>query len=268
MGRVWTTTLPVFTGVTLVATMVGCCVDGTPKHQLVPVKPPLPHHHVYVPNDPLPYQASPFCFGYYPTCWRAWPSECVSCPPASTCGDVVIEDRPIEEVEVIPTPTTRQAPPAVLPVESAPTEGSQSRSEAVPDSTTDEPSAEPRNDAETSPAEAPSSRRSGPSGAKPEPALPPEPEPDVSPLEESSQSLAPGSVLASDDSIAERVVKRLESQKQRGLIKDFDIEVSVAAGVVTLSGDVTSARHREVALQATRQTPGVKRIINSLTVTR
>lgn len=293
MQRPWLTSLTALSSATVFAAMVGCTGHHcSPYRQLFPVVPPLPHHHTYVPNEPLPYQTSPFCFGYHPTCWRTWPEECVACPAPATCEAVVIEDRVMERVEGIPTPppvkrgeqkSVVPAPvvsPEIVPQESAipkkppadkPPEEDAPLEKTAPATPVppapDSPSLEP-----ATPGAAPDDLVPTPKASKPAPETPPEPEPEPSlkSADESATAIPPSRrpVTAADDLIAQRVVDRLESQKNQGKLADFDIEVQVAEGVVTLLGEVTSIKQQQTVLMATRKAPGVKKIVNSLTVAR
>lgn len=50
------------------------------------------------------------------------------------------------------------------------------------------------------------------------------------------------------------------------VVKGRNIDVDTENGVVTLKGSVDSARERDAAEQLARQTEGVKRVVNTLTV--
>lgn len=55
------------------------------------------------------------CGGYFSTCWRQWPPECVSCPPLLEASDAAINPPPPNEV--IPPPSEA---PSSMPYAPAP----------------------------------------------------------------------------------------------------------------------------------------------------
>ena len=79
-----------------------------------------------------------------------------------------------------------------------------------------------------------------------------------------SQALQP--VAANSDEIAQSIVKRLQAQKRNGNLQNFGIDVHVDEGVVWLSGYVPSRRQERLALDMARYVPGVKRVVNDLTI--
>ena len=61
------------------------------------------------------------CGGYFSTCWRQWPSECVACPPVMEASDVMPPAPPANET-IPPPPRPIEMPydgPATLPPEPA-----------------------------------------------------------------------------------------------------------------------------------------------------
>lgn len=79
------------------------------------------------------YCGPPGCFGHYSTCWRAWPEECVSCPPF-TLGDSLspLESEGANLPEEVAPPTDAVNPGGVkaeqpLPPESLPAPSSPPR---------------------------------------------------------------------------------------------------------------------------------------------
>lgn len=71
---------------------------------------------------------------------------------------------------------------------------------------------------------------------------------------------------AADQQIAEQIVERLQTEKQAGRLKGFSIDLQVEEGTVYLSGRVTDAAQQKAALDLARTTPGVKQVVNDLTV--
>ena len=68
------------------------------------------------------------------------------------------------------------------------------------------------------------------------------------------------------DEIAQTILQRLQQQKQDGNLKNFGIDVHVDAGVVWLSGYVANKGQQLLALDMARFVPGVKQVVNDLSV--
>ncbi len=77
---------------------------------------------------------------------------------------------------------------------------------------------------------------------------------------------SPIAAQAGDREIADNIVHTLKSRQTDGSLKDFDIDLSVEAGVVTLSGSVATAQQAAAVVEASRGTSGVIEIINEIEV--
>lgn len=75
------------------------------------------------------------------------------------------------------------------------------------------------------------------------------------------------SAAPSDDELAEEVIMRLRTQKDRGTLRNFDVDVQVNERVVWVSGRVASEEQRSLVLDVTRRVRGVKQVVNDLQVT-
>jgi osmotically-inducible protein OsmY len=70
-----------------------------------------------------------------------------------------------------------------------------------------------------------------------------------------------------DEQIGTELMKRLQSAKQEGQLKGFGIGVHVVNAEVTLTGRVSSKEQHQMAIDIARRIPGVKKVINDLTIT-
>ena len=68
------------------------------------------------------------------------------------------------------------------------------------------------------------------------------------------------------DEIAQTILQRLKQQKQDGNLRNFGIDVHVDAGVVWLSGYVANKGQLLLALDMARFVPGVKQVVNDLSI--
>jgi len=80
-------------------------------------------------------------------------------------------------------------------------------------------------------------------------------------------ALAPAAARAGDQEIAQQIVQKLQAEKQAGGLKGFSIDLSVEEGTVWLSGRVANPDQQSKALDVARRIPGVKQVVNDLTVT-
>jgi hypothetical protein len=79
--------------------------------------------------------------------------------------------------------------------------------------------------------------------------------------------LGPSVVRANDQEIAQQIVQKLQAEKQSGTLKGFSIDLSVEEGTVWLSGRVNDEDQQAKALDIARRIPGVKQVVNDLTIT-
>ncbi len=70
-----------------------------------------------------------------------------------------------------------------------------------------------------------------------------------------------------DKQIAETVIQRLGQEKQAGRLKGFSIDLQVEDGTLWLSGRVPNQQQQTAALEIARRVPGVKQVVNDLTIT-
>jgi osmotically-inducible protein OsmY len=73
-------------------------------------------------------------------------------------------------------------------------------------------------------------------------------------------------LAAVDDRIGRELMKRLQSAKEEGQLRGFGIGVHVLDGEVVLSGRVASQEQHQMAIDIARYIPGVKRVVNDLTI--
>jgi osmotically-inducible protein OsmY len=71
---------------------------------------------------------------------------------------------------------------------------------------------------------------------------------------------------ARDAQIGTELMKRLQAAKQEGQLKGFGIGVHVMNAEVLLTGRVSSKEQHQMAIDIARHIPGVKRVINDLTI--
>jgi BON domain len=69
-----------------------------------------------------------------------------------------------------------------------------------------------------------------------------------------------------DKQIAQEVISRLQQEKSAGRLKGFSIDLQVEDGTLWLSGRVTSKDQQDKALDVARRVPGVKQVVNDLSV--
>lgn len=76
------------------------------------------------------------------------------------------------------------------------------------------------------------------------------------------------STAPDSETISNEVLSRLATQKELGVLRDFGIDVQVDKGVVWMSGYVADAEQRALALDMARYVPGVKQVVNDLSITK
>ncbi|MHB8973425.1 MAG: BON domain-containing protein [Pirellulaceae bacterium] len=70
----------------------------------------------------------------------------------------------------------------------------------------------------------------------------------------------------SDDELAEDIIGRLRTQKERGTLRNFDVDVQVNNRVVWVSGRTASDEQQSLVLDIARRVRGVKQVVNDLQV--
>ena len=78
--------------------------------------------------------------------------------------------------------------------------------------------------------------------------------------------IGPSVVRAGDEEIAQQIVQKLQAQKQAGTLKGFSIDLSVEEGTVWMTGHVANEEQQMAALDVARRIPGVKQVVNDLTI--
>jgi osmotically-inducible protein OsmY len=73
-------------------------------------------------------------------------------------------------------------------------------------------------------------------------------------------------IAARDEQIGTELMKRLQTAKQDGQLKGFGIGVHVMNAEVLLTGRVSSKEQHQMAIDIARRIPGVKKVINDLTI--
>jgi osmotically-inducible protein OsmY len=78
----------------------------------------------------------------------------------------------------------------------------------------------------------------------------------------------PATTESDSRAITDEVLSRLATQKELGALRDFGIDVQADKGVVWMSGYVADEEQRTLALDMARYVPGVKQVVNDLSVTK
>lgn len=117
-----------------------------------------------------------------------------------------------------------------------------------------------------------SSAKPTPAKAKPTPAQTSQAKPATGQRRNTSRSQAsrPSGppAVSSDERLAKTIVEKLRVQKDRGILKDFDVDLQVNDRVVWVSGHVASETQRNLVLDVSRRVRGVKKVVNDLDVGR
>jgi len=79
-------------------------------------------------------------------------------------------------------------------------------------------------------------------------------------------AFGPIAVFGDDQQIAQQIVEKLQAEKKAGTLKGFSIDLQVDEGTVWLSGRVASEQQQARALDMARRVPGVKQVVNDLTI--
>lgn len=69
-----------------------------------------------------------------------------------------------------------------------------------------------------------------------------------------------------DEQIAQQIIQKYKAAQQDGSLKGFKIDLQVDEGTVWLSGRVANDAQQTKALDVARRIPGVKQVVNDLTV--
>ena len=85
------------------------------------------------------------------------------------------------------------------------------------------------------------------------------------PLAESAQEDA-ASLARDDQAIIDEVTAKLREQKDAGNLKGFTLDLQSEEGVLWMTGSVSSEEQQQLVLDAGRWTPGVKKVINQITI--
>jgi osmotically-inducible protein OsmY len=71
---------------------------------------------------------------------------------------------------------------------------------------------------------------------------------------------------ASDDTITDTIIGRLQDRKATGELRGFDLDVSTTNGEVWLRGNTASAEHKALIIDVARRVSGVKKVIDDVVV--
>lgn len=77
---------------------------------------------------------------------------------------------------------------------------------------------------------------------------------------------APVAARGNDQTIAETIVERLQTQRDHGKLKGFKIDLEVDRGTVWVKGHVANPRQQTLVLDIARTVPGVKQVVNDVSV--
>ncbi len=72
------------------------------------------------------------------------------------------------------------------------------------------------------------------------------------------------SATRSDTEIAQEIIDKLRTRKNRGELRNFDVDVQVNNAVVWISGRTASAAQQNLVLDVARRVAGVKQVVNDL----
>ena len=79
-------------------------------------------------------------------------------------------------------------------------------------------------------------------------------------------SFSPAWAMANDEQIAQEIIEKLQTKKDAGELKGFNIDLEVDQGTVWLSGSVANPDQQRVALDIARRVSGVEKVVNQLKV--
>lgn len=79
-------------------------------------------------------------------------------------------------------------------------------------------------------------------------------------------TVAPSWAQADDEQIAQEIIDKLQSKKDAGELKGFNIDLEVDSGTVWLSGTVATPEQQKVAIDIARRVSGVEKVVNRLKV--
>ena len=79
-------------------------------------------------------------------------------------------------------------------------------------------------------------------------------------------TVAPSWANADDEQIAQEIIEKLQTKKDAGELKGFNIDLEVDQGTVWLSGTVATPEQQRTAIEIARRTTGVEKVVNKLKV--
>lgn len=79
-------------------------------------------------------------------------------------------------------------------------------------------------------------------------------------------TVAPSWAQANDEQIAQEIIEKLQSKKEAGELRGFNIDLEVDQGTVWLSGTVASPEQQRAAIEVARHVPGVEKVVNKLKI--
>jgi osmotically-inducible protein OsmY len=77
---------------------------------------------------------------------------------------------------------------------------------------------------------------------------------------------APSWAMADDEQIAQEIIDKLQTKKDAGELKGFNIDLEVDSGTVWLSGTVATPEQQKIAIDIARRVSGVGKVVNRLKV--
>lgn len=78
--------------------------------------------------------------------------------------------------------------------------------------------------------------------------------------------LAPALSMADDSAIADQIISQLDSQKEAGNLRGFNLSMKVTEGTVILDGNVASQQQQSTVIDIARRIPGVVRVVTAIEV--
>ena len=79
-------------------------------------------------------------------------------------------------------------------------------------------------------------------------------------------TLAPNWALGDDQTIAQDILQKLQTEKQEGHLKGFGIDLQVEDGTVILKGNVASKEQQQLVLGIAEKVDGVEAVVNELEI--